>query len=463
MKKKLLTLLSLLCVAVTTIVGFVACDKSGDDGSSTPAFSEVDYAGQVHLDETAETLTMQVSVKAFIDGDTTHFNVPSSFTEELDEGYLKARYLGVNTPESTGKIEEYGKKASNFTKEKLKNATSIILETDGSKWEVDSTGNRYLVWVWYLPAGETEYRNLNIELLQNGLAVGSKAGENRYGETCTNAIYQATKLKLNVFSGQPDPDFYYGSAIELDLKELRTNVEAYDGLKVAFNAYVSNYYNNGVFVESYDEATDRFYGIYIYYGTFLNQYGKLVLKTGNYVRIVGTVQFWETGGTWQVADPRYDRFDLNNPENIQLLDKATMPHAEKYPASSAETSVTQYKGSVSMEVTNVGEDGEETITNKTFAYANLAMHTSISMKNLTVNSISTTDNGGKSDGSMTLSCTVNGISVNVRTVVLKDADGNLVTEEDLQGKTIDVSGIVDYFMNDYQIKVLHYEAINIHE
>ena len=67
----------------------------------------------------------------FIDGDTTHFYINQSGnynniskTPGID-GVLKARYLGVNTPESTGKIEEWGKKASKFTQEKLATATSI--------------------------------------------------------------------------------------------------------------------------------------------------------------------------------------------------------------------------------------------------------------------------------------------------------------------------------------------------
>ena len=88
---------------------------------------------------------------------------------------LKARYLAVNTPESTGKIEEWGKAASRFTREKLENAEEIWIESDDTAWNLDSTGARFLVWVWYRPQGEQDFRNLNIELLQEGLAIANSS------------------------------------------------------------------------------------------------------------------------------------------------------------------------------------------------------------------------------------------------------------------------------------------------
>ena len=76
----------------------------------------VDFAGQLALDMHSDTLKQAVTVKAFVDGDTTHFNVPESVEPT---GVLKARYLACNTPESTGKIEEWGKAAARFTRDKL--------------------------------------------------------------------------------------------------------------------------------------------------------------------------------------------------------------------------------------------------------------------------------------------------------------------------------------------------------
>ena len=134
--------------------------------TTVPTVENKDYAGSLELDMDSATLKQEVTVKLFIDGDTTHFHVPASVNKT---GVLKARYLSINTPESTGKIEEYGKKASAFTKEKLSSAASIVLESESDRWNYDGNG-RYLVWVWYKPTADAEYRNLNIELLQNGLA-----------------------------------------------------------------------------------------------------------------------------------------------------------------------------------------------------------------------------------------------------------------------------------------------------
>ena len=406
----------------------------------------VDYAASVKLDMNSATIKQEVTVKQFIDGDTTHFHVPSTV---MPGGVLKGRYLSVNTPESTGKIEEYGKKASNFTKEKLTNAVSIVIEGETAVWEADSTGDRYLVWVWYKTDENSEYRNLNIELLQNGLAIASNSANNQYGTTCMAAITQAKAQKLNVYSGQKDPDFYYGDAIELTLKELRTNVEDYNGKKVAFNGVVTVNDNNSVYVEAYDAETDMYYGMSVYYGYNLNGKGLEILTVGNEVRIVGSVQFYEAGGTYQVSDLNYRLMQPDDPSNIQKISEGNDP------AFFATTADRFLNG----QVITVDDEGNET-TNK---YAAMAMSTSIEMKGLTViDSYTTQTEGSASKGAFTLTCEIDGQYVDVRTTVLTDKDGNLIKADVYEGKTIDVKGIVDYYNGSYQIKVFSADNITIH-
>jgi hypothetical protein len=119
-------------------------------------------------------------------------------------------------------------------------------------------------------------------------------------------------------------------------------------------------------------------------------------------------------------------------------------------------------GQVELEV--MTELGSEETELKTFSYADMAMSTSIRMENLTVNRVYTTHNGGDSDGAMTLTCvSPEGITVDVRTIVLYKADGSMLSEYDLLYKTIDVNGIVDYFSGDYQIKVFTTDDITVHE
>lgn len=452
MKKKLrkISLILLVCMLLNCLIG---CGGGADDPTAGQTTTEspvvadpIDYATQVKLDMGSSTAKLEVeSVKMYIDGDTTHFYVPSG---EFDGGVLKARYLAVNTPESTGKIEEYGKTAAAFTKEKLSQATSIILESDTSTWEADSTGSRYLTWVWYKTNDSEEYRNLNIEILQNGLAIASNSANNRYGSTCVAAINQAKAQKLHVHSGQKDPNFYYGEAVELTLKELRTNIETYNGIKVAFNGVITMNNSQTVYIEDYDPETDMYYGMAIYYGYNLTGAGLDILAVGNEVRIVGSVQYYEAGGTYQVSDLSYRQMKPDDPNNIQKISDG------KTPAYVLTDANTFQNGTVEI----VGEEGTAV-----FDYAQLAMNTSIEMKNLQVKSIYTTTNeDSASKGAMTLTCEVDGITISVRTTVLLDDSGNLITASAFEGKTIDVKGLVDYFDGSYQIKVFTMDDITIH-
>ena len=415
---------------------------------SAPAESveHVDYAGSIQLDMTSSTAKLEVTVKTYVDGDTVHFYVP---TDVMEDGVLKARFLAVNTPESTGKVEEYGKTASLYTKQVLSEADAILIESETDSWNLDATGSRCLVWVWYKPAGSDEYRNLNIELLQTGLALANGTGTSRYGETGLAAVAQARAEKLNLYSGQPDPNFYYGDAIELTVKELRTDPESYAGMKVAFHGYVSsNSGSNGVYVEEYDAESDLYFGMYAYYGFNLSGGGLDVLRVGNEVRVVGTMQYYETGGTWQVAGLTYREFKPDDPGNIQKLSEG---HSAAYVLTEADTFA-------NGEVTVATEEGEFTAP-----YAQMALATSIEMRDLTVVDVyTTTDEDSSSKGAMTLTCERDGVTVTVRTAVLTDENGEVITAERYLGKTIDVKGIVDAFDGSYQIKVFTANNITIH-
>ena len=459
-RKKLLSTFIVACLAFGLLTGCGKQTSKMDDitqnlqqdavsSTEAPTPTEgpkevVDYASQVKLNMSSNSAKIEATVKTFVDGDTTHFYVSEDLVED---GVLKARYLAINTPESTGKVEEYGKKASNFTKEKLSQAISIIIESDTEKWDIDATGSRNLVWVWYKTAESEEYRNLNIEILQNGLALANSAANNRYGSYCTAALAQAKEQKLNIYSGQKDPDFFVGEAVEITLKELRTNINQYLGIKVAFNAIVTTDYNNGIYVEAYDEETGMYYGIPVYYGFNLAGPGLAAISVGNETRIVGTVQYYEAGGTYQVAGLNYRQMKPNDPDNVQKLSEG---HTPAFVPTTADTFV---NGVVEVE-------SEEEIS--VMPYAEAAMSTSIYMENLYVNSVYTTkDEESSSYGAMTLNCEVDGIPISIRTVVLTDANGNLVTEEAFLGKTIDVKGIVDCFDGQYQIKVFSVKDITI--
>ncbi len=410
---------------------FIVCSAWAEDGVT-------DFAASVRLDMRSETLKQEVTVRSFVDGDTTHFNVPVSVAPS---GVLKARYLALNTPECTGRIEEYGMKAAAFTRERLSAATSIILESDDDRWNIDSTGSRYLVWVWYKTADMPDYRNLNIEILQNGLAIGYSSAQNRYGSTCAAALWQAQEKKLNVFSGKRDPDFYYGDAIELTLRELRCNLPQYVGKKVAFKGVITVNDGSSLCIEDYDEETGLYFGMSVYYGFNMNGEGLNILSTGNESRIVGTVSYYEAGDAYQVSGLTYRVMRPKDAGNVQKLSDGHQPAYTPLSAAALNAQT----------MTVETAEGEEA-----FPLAALLMDTSVEVKGLKVLSVALDDNG-----EATLACEADGLPVSVRTAPLYDESNAPVNPESLLGKTIDVRGFIKSYHGNYQIKVFAYKAITV--
>ena len=407
----------------------------------------VDYASTVKFDPNSGRASATVTVRTFVDGDTTHFNIEHP---AFDGGILKARYLGINTPESTGQIEPWGKKASTYTKEALSKATSIIVESDSAQWNPDSTGDRYLVWVWYKTAEDTDYRCLNLEILQEGLAVSSKSSDTVYADICVTILNQAVNHKLHVHSKEKDPDFYYGAALPMTLKELKTNIESYKGKDVSFEGVVVRNSNQTAYVEEYDEETGLYFGIQIYYGFNLGFFGEEILSVGNRVLVVGSVQYYETGGTYQIADIKYHAMRPDDPENIQKISDG---HEGAYAEVSAKDLIS---GKVEIDVTSVDEEGNETVETKTFDRGFITMHGSASLKDLVITRIYTTQNEDSSNyGALSITCLAqDGTEVVLRTIVLKDADGKTITADKFPiGSVIDAKGVVDVYNGVYQLKV----------
>ena len=128
MNKAFLKIVCLIVLSCMLISVFTGCDTAGNDGT-TPSgtqpgqnnqptegkIEEKDYAASVKLDMNSDSLKAEATVSSYVDGDTTWFNVDKSV---MGTAEVKTRYIAINTPESTGTIEEWGKAASNFTREK---------------------------------------------------------------------------------------------------------------------------------------------------------------------------------------------------------------------------------------------------------------------------------------------------------------------------------------------------------
>lgn len=459
MKKFTKFFISLLAVVALAIP--VLCTACKDKGP-------VDYVSSLTLDLTSETKKQEVTVRLFVDGDTTHFNPKKDSTVTKynaadfadTEGYIKARYIAINTPESTGKIEEWGKKASKFTRSKLEGAQSIVVESDDSQWNIDSTGERYVLWVWYRPQGATEYRNLNLEILQEGLAFGSSVSNNRYGTLANNAMSQARTLQLYVFSKDKDPDFPYGLATPVTLKELRCHVEDYNGQRVKVEGVVAAEFNNSVYIEDYDEEEGICFGISVYYGY---QTGKIleILSMGNRVSVVGVVSYYEGGDTYQISDVSYNEYEPTLASNSNIVSKDHEPAFAETAAKDIVSGKRTFKFDKETKDEETGEIKVE-LEEKELALGEALMSTTVTVKELRVKSIYTTSNGGKSDGAMSITCAAaDGTEIVIRTEVLK-VDGVLVTAASYPaGTIITVKGIVDKYDDAYQVKVYRADFITI--
>ncbi|WP_240465279.1 thermonuclease family protein [Neobacillus thermocopriae] len=106
------------------------------------------------------------TVSRVIDGDTF----------ELSDG-SKVRLVGVNTPESTNRHEQYGKEASNYTKTKLE-GKNIWLQKDVS--ETDRYG-RLLRIVWLaVPTSDSDENEIRSKMFNADLVINGYAEPSTY-------------------------------------------------------------------------------------------------------------------------------------------------------------------------------------------------------------------------------------------------------------------------------------------
>ncbi|MEY7999430.1 thermonuclease family protein [Clostridium sp. Mt-5] len=137
--------------------------------SNTPVKSAV----KTTKTDTTSTKTQEIKSPIKLEKATvTHHTDGDTIGVTLENGqYEKVRFIGVNTPESTTKHEQYGEEASNYTKSQLYGKT-VYLESDVGNTD---TYGRLLRYVWIEPPTEItedEIRNkmFNAILAYNGYA-----------------------------------------------------------------------------------------------------------------------------------------------------------------------------------------------------------------------------------------------------------------------------------------------------
>ncbi|MDZ4168728.1 MAG: thermonuclease family protein [Coriobacteriia bacterium] len=115
--------------------------------------------------ESAAVPLTRATVVRVVDGDTAVFKLKNGRTE-------KTRFIGIDTPESTNSIEEYGQEATAFTKQSLPKGRTVYLELGVDKRD---RYDRLLAYVWLSPPrddskSEVRQKMFNAELALAGYA-----------------------------------------------------------------------------------------------------------------------------------------------------------------------------------------------------------------------------------------------------------------------------------------------------
>ncbi len=129
-----------------------------------------------------------VTLSKCVDGDTAYFIINNKNT--------KVRFLAIDTPETKGKIEPYGKEASEYTCRLLNNAKKIEIEYDIDKKD---KYDRTLAWIFI-----DDYL-LQKKIIEEGLAkVAYIYNDYKYVDILKESEKNAKKNKLNIWSDEKD-------------------------------------------------------------------------------------------------------------------------------------------------------------------------------------------------------------------------------------------------------------------
>ena len=156
-----------------------------------PAVYYDEKFNKIKNDYDENTNKIEVELVETVDGDTAKF--------KMNGNQITVRFLGINTKETVDPEigeEAWGKEASDFTKEKLKNATKIELEFDSSADEKDKY-ERYLAWIW---VDDVLLQNL---LVEKGLAENYMLQNNyKYAGMLQESEEVAKNNKLGIWSDE---------------------------------------------------------------------------------------------------------------------------------------------------------------------------------------------------------------------------------------------------------------------
>lgn len=301
-----------ICVATVGLVSvfsLAACGETGGNNDNPNAVYDSitskltldkSYDGKNFFTDGVEAATLNVAT----DGDTATFTTASGETVTI-------RFYGIDTPESTGGVEKWGKSASKFTAKLLENAKSIVLEASEVPAAKDSYGNRYLGYVWYKGESDTNFKNCNLQVVENGYSTNKCKPTDSYNSIFKEAETFAKSKPLHIWDEKAEDPYYSTAATETDLKDLSENIDKYwnstekTGSKVRVEAYLKTVsistsgtytYTAGAVID----GTEYTFNVYAGY-TSSGLPGFLCL--GTKYSLTGTIQ--EHNGSYQISGLTY--------------------------------------------------------------------------------------------------------------------------------------------------------------
>lgn len=243
-------------------VTLVAC---GGNDSVIEYELNTDLTDQLSLSRSFDGTTLtddgieEVSLISCEDGDTAVFDTAS--------GQVRVRFLGIDTPEASYKYDPWGFQATQFTCEKLYNASTLVIEQDDEAGPVDNYG-RTLGYVWY------DGRLLNLEVLEQAYSLAVGVEKLKYSAEFLAAQEHASLTNLRLY-GEEDPLYDYStSGVDMTIEDIVKNYENNILKSVNVEGVITRKLGTHVFIEK-----DGF-GIFVYTG--YDTSAKLVV--GNEVR-----------------------------------------------------------------------------------------------------------------------------------------------------------------------------------
>ncbi len=346
--KKTLGIFLLLVLSFTLI---------GCNDEEIPKEINTDYTDALKLEEDYTNKSFleygigEVTLTQVVDGDTAHF------TDKKTNRRFTARFLAINTPESTGRIEAWGKTASGFVKDILleaKDGGNIVLESEeiGKKAELDTTGGRYLAYVWYRFSPDEDLRLLNLEIVEECYSkFTNDISSSKYGSTFNLAHLKSYEVEKRVY-GELDPNFDYSNEIfEVTIAEIKNNFESYEGgSRLKLQAQVMRLSGDNLYLqdiaETFNEETNVYEkaGIYMFsgYGSGLGK-----LKVGAVITLECQIVNNETYGK-----------QLTNPKDVRIVENRDGFDVDVTLVPSEVTTLAEYEGYV-VKLENVKVTGKQ--------------------------------------------------------------------------------------------------------